>query len=73
VSVSNRRAQEADGQFLLRRYRDRIFTDEAAGGCQLFGGLHLARYVAGIDPLSAVVFVAIGLAVYGIVVILRQF
>ena len=73
MSISNSRAQEADGQFLLRRDRDDIFADEATGGCQLFGGLHLAGYVARIDPFSAVVFVAIGLAVYGIVVILRQF
>ena len=50
-----------------------MFANKATGGCQLFGGLHLAGYVAGIDPFSAVVFVAIGLAVYGIVVILRQF
>ena len=59
--------------FCCGRDRDDIFADKAPGGCQLFGGLHLAGYVARIDPFSAVVFVAIGLAVYGIVVILRQF
>jgi len=73
VNISNRRAQEVDGQFLLRRDRDDIFANKATGGCQLFGGLHLAGYVACIEPLSAVVFVAIGLAVYGIMMILRQF
>ena len=73
MNISNRRAQEVDGQFLLRRDRDDIFANKATGGCQLFGGLHLAGYVACIEPLSAVVFVAIGLTDYGIMMILRQF
>jgi hypothetical protein len=72
VSVSNSIVQEDDGQFLLRRYRDGIFADKATGGCRLLAGLPVSGYIAGIDPITAVIFVAIAFAVYGIMVLLRQ-
>jgi hypothetical protein len=72
MSISSSRAQGADGQFLLRRYRDDIFADKATGGCKIFGGLPLAGFVARVDPITALIFVAIAFAVYGIMLLLRE-
>jgi hypothetical protein len=43
-----------------------------SGGCKIFGGLPLAGYVARVDPITALIFVAIGFAVFGIMVLLRD-